>query len=118
MIGENYNRLSFIRGAYKQFRFKVPYPLQQLKTVKITFWQSNDANNADDPCIVKYKDDCAYDNVSGYIYVTLDQIETLSFKDDRNAYVQLRALPLSGSAFSSYITPITVYPTKDETILE
>ena len=118
MTGGSYNQLSFIRGTCKQFRFKMPYPLQQLTTIKITFWQHDDTKNEDDPLIVKYKEDCSYDYIDGYLYVTLDQRETLSFKDDRHAYVQLRALLVSGSAFSSYITPITVYPTKDETVLE
>lgn len=107
-----------IRGACQQFRFQTPYPLSQLKTVRITFWQIGDDGNDIEPIPTKIIDDCTENGTSGYIYVTLDQRETLAFKSDRLAYVQLRALPMAGCAFSSHIIPITVYPTKDETVLE
>ena len=37
-----------IRGACQQFKFKTPYTLDQLKTVRITFWQCD--NNGTEDC--------------------------------------------------------------------
>lgn len=107
-----------IRGACQQFRFRTPYPLEQLQTVRITFWQKDDSGNDVEPIPAKLKTDCTENGTPGFVYVTLDQRETLAFKSDRKAYVLLRALPIAGCAFSSRIKPITVYPTKDETVLE
>ena len=107
-----------IRGACEQFRFKTPYPLSQLKTVRITFWQLGDDGNDVEPIPTKLITDCTENGTPGYIYVTLDQRETLAFKSDRQAFVQFRGLPIAGGAFSSYVEPFAVYPTKDETILE
>ena len=110
--------ISMIRGSCQQFRFQSPYPLSQLKTIRITFWQIDDDGNDIEPIPAKLITDCTENGTPGYIYVTLHQRETLAFKSDRQAFVQFRALPMAGCAFSSHPTPITVYPTKDETILE
>lgn len=107
-----------IRGACQQFRFSTPYPLDQLQTVRITFWQKGDDGEDIEPIPTKLITDCTENGTPGFIYVTLNQRETLAFKSDRKAYVQFRALPTAGCAFSSRIIPITVYPTKDETVLE
>lgn len=107
-----------IRGTCQPFRFKTQYPLSQLQAVRITFWQTGDDGNDIEPIPTKLITDCTENDTPGYIYVTLNQRETLAFKSDRLAYVQFRGLPTNGRAFSSYIMPFTVYPTKDETILE
>ena len=36
-----------IRGACQQFKFKTPYTLDQLKTVRITFWQCDNNGTKD-----------------------------------------------------------------------
>ena len=107
-----------IRGACQQFRFSTPYPLSQLKTVRITFWQKDDNGNDVEPIPTKLITDCTENGTPGFVYVTLDQSESFAFKSDRKAYVQFRALTTTGYAFASHIIPITVYPTKDETVLE
>ena len=108
-----------IRGACQQFKFKTPYPLSQLKTVRITFWQPN--NDATKDCslpITKVITDCVEDANSQAINVTLNQVETLAFNTDKKAFVQFRALTNNGFAFASKIMPLTVYPVKDDTVLE
>lgn len=107
-----------IRGTCQQFRFKSPYPLEQLKTVRITFWQKDDNGYDVEPIPTKLIADCSENSTPGFIYTTLNQSETLAFKSDRKAYVQFRALTVTGYAFASHKIPITVYPTKDETVLE
>lgn len=106
-----------IRGACQQFKFKTPYTLDQLKTVRITFWQCD--NNGTKDCelpITKDENSCTQD-VQG-IGVTLSQVETLAFSATSKAYVQFRGLTNDGFAFASRIMPINVYPVKDETVLE
>ena len=107
-----------IRGTCQQFRFQTPYPLSQLKTVRITFWQVGDDGNDIELFPAKLITDCTENGTPGFVYVMLNQRETLAFQSDRLAYVQFRALPIAGCAFASHIIPITVYPTKDETVLE
>lgn len=106
-----------IRGACQQFKFKTPYTLDQLKTVRITFWQCD--NNGTEDCelpITKDENSCTQDAQG--IGVTLNQVETLSFSATSKAYVQFRGLTNDGFAFASRIMPINVYPVKDETVLE
>ena len=107
-----------IRGACQQFKFSSPYPLSQLQIVRITFWQEGDDGVDVEPIPPKLITDCTENGTPGSIYVTLDQRETLAFKSDRQAFVQFRALPIAGCAFSSLEIPFKVYPTKDETVLE
>lgn len=108
-----------IRGACQQFKFRIPYQLSQLKTVRITFWQPE--NEGTENCalpITKVLTDCVEDATSKVIYTTLNQVETLAFTEERKAFVQFRALTNDGFAFASKIKPITVYPVKDDTVLE
>lgn len=108
-----------IRGTCEQFKFKIPYRLSQLKTVRVTFWQPD--NEGTENCalpITKVLADCVEDATSKAIIVTLNQIETLAFQTDRKAFVQFRALTTDGFAFGSKEKPITVYPVKDDTVLE
>lgn len=108
-----------IRGTNQPFQFRVPYDLSEIKEVRIIFWQAD--NEGTKNCalpLIKTKDMCALDNSNRTINVTLNQIETLAFKTDSKAYVQLRAITTSGFVFGTRATPITVYPIKDETIME
>ena len=62
-----------IRGACQQFKFKTPYPLSQLKTVRITFWQPNNDGTKDCSLpITKVITDCVEDANSQAINVTLN----------------------------------------------
>jgi len=103
-----------IRATCQQFRFKLPYKKEDIKKVQITFWQE------DNPAlpITKGIEDCMGDPDSKELYVELDQVATAAFKTDRKAFVQLRGLTINDFVFGSRVMPITVYPVKDDTILE
>lgn len=115
-----------IRGACQQFRFKMPYNFEELKAIRITFWQENDNGDEDSVKITKEVLPSP-DTESGYdwvqyneklLWISLDQTETLQFSVDKKAYVQLRASTQDGFVFASHVQAISVYPTKDETIFE
>ena len=108
-----------IRATCQQFRFKLPYLLSQIKKVKITFWQEENNGTADCQLpITKSLAACIGDPDGKELCVTLNQVETLAFETDRKAFVQFRGLTNDGFAFGSKPMPITVYPVKDDTILE
>lgn len=103
-----------IRGTDQQFKFVTPYMCDEVKTVQITFWQPKNNNYT----IVKQLADCKYTQGQKVFYTTLDQIETLGFSAKYKAYVQFRGLTTDDVAFSSRVTPITVYPTINDQVLE
>ena len=115
-----------IRGTSQPFKFKMPYDFEELKTLRITFWQKDDNRNEDQVLIVKevlpsadpesLYDWAQYDGKE--VCVVLDQHETLQFSTDRKAYAQLKASTADGFVFASRIKPISVYPIKDEEIFE
>lgn len=107
-----------IRGTNQPFQFRVPYDLSEIDEVRITFWQED--NNGTEDCILpmtKTKNMCVLDEDSRTISVTLNQVETLAFKVDSKAYVQLRAITVDGFVFATREQPITVYPIKDDMIM-
>lgn len=105
-----------IRGACEQFKFKIPYTFDQLKSVEITFKQKQNDGNV--LIITKTLNDCiATHEKSNVVYTKLTQEETLQFATDTKAEVQWRALTTDNFPFSSLIKKITVYPTLSETIL-
>jgi hypothetical protein len=103
-----------IRGTCEQFRFKTPYRLSQIKTIRINFWQPGNENAE----IVKGLADCVEDATSKKLIVTLNQVETLAFNTDSKGFVQFRGLTNDGFAFGSKEKPFTVYPVRDDTVLE
>ena len=109
-----------IRGTCSQFKFNIPYTLDQIDTARVTFWQC-DYDGSEECALPITKtfsgNDWEEKSKDGVIYVTLNQIETLAFTTEKKAYVQFRALTVDGFAFASRIIPITVYPTKDETVM-
>lgn len=109
-----------IRGTNAQFKFRLPYNYSELEIVKITFWQTD--NYGPDPSrplpIIKILEQCSATDLPNEISVTLNQEETLRFEDDRKAYVQLRAKTRSGIPIASKERLITVYPVKDDSILD
>lgn len=108
-----------IRATCQQFRFKLPYTKEQVKKVRIIFWQEDNDGTEDCPLpIIKGIDDCGGDTNSKELCVTLNQVETAAFETDRKAFVQFRGLTTDDFAFGSKPMFITVYPVKDDTILE
>lgn len=109
-----------IRGTSAQFKFKIPYNINNISVVKIVFWQDNYYGPSESrPLpIIKSINQCIRDNVKNEILVSLDTEETLRFKDDRKAYVQLQAKTISGSTFGGKKELITVYPICDNSILD
>ena len=108
-----------IRGTCQEFRFKLPYYLSQVEKVRITFWQEE--NDGTDLCplpLQKTLDNCVVDADSKHLSVTLNQVETLAFVSDSRAFVELKGLTTDGFAFGMRPKPITVYPVKDDTVLE
>lgn len=108
---------TLIRGAYAQFKFKLPYEFDNLTTVEVTFQQKQSDGTTE--TITKNKTHC--ESVSGQpkvVYVTLDQSETLQFTADKKVQVQLRALTDDGIVFASHIKQVTIYPTLSTTELE
>ena len=109
-----------IRGTSAQFKFRLPYNYSELKSVKISFWQTDNAGPAADrPLpIVKVLDQCRPSNIANELCITLNQEETLRFMDDRKAYVQLRGSTVDGIQFASRQQTITVEPIYDDSILD
>ena len=109
-----------IRGTNAEYRFNLPYNFSDLDIVKITFWQ--DGNNgpaSDRPLpIVKILEQCCQGGTERQLSVTLNQEETLRFTDTRKAKVQLRASTKAGIPIASKEQLITVYPVKDDSILD
>lgn len=108
-----------IRGTSQPFQFNIQYESSEISEVRIIFWQLD--NDGTEDCILpltKTKEMCVFDDTNKTISVTLNQVETLAFNTDRKAYVQLKGITTDGFVFASRETPITVYPIKDETIME
>ena len=108
-----------IRGTTDTFKFKLPCSCEEIKTVKIVFWQDgNDGPSEERPLpIVKVIDNCLMDPSAKEIAVVLSQEETLRFSDKRKGKVQFRAYSNSGSCFASKQELFTVYPLRDDDVL-
>lgn len=108
-----------VRGTTAQFKFNLPYDYNDLKLVKITFWQpGNNGPASDRPLpIIKTLSQCSQSNVPSELLVSLTQEETLRFGDQRKAYVQLRAESKDGYVFASKQETLTVYPLYDDSVL-
>ena len=106
-----------IRGTTQQFRFKLPYNIDQIESVKITFWQNdNNGPSADRPLpIIKTLQHC--DSSNNELYITLNQEETLRFSDDKKAFAQIRIRTLQGFVAASKLKEIIVYPLHDDNTL-
>ena len=106
-----------IRGTTAQFKFKLPYALNELQWVTMQFWQpgNNGTENAPLP-IVKQKTDLSGD--SKELIVPLTSEETLRFTDKKKARVQLRAQHTNGTVFASHQEIVTVYPLIDDLVHE
>ena len=109
-----------IRGTTAPFKFKLPCKFSDLMAVKIIFWQNNnDGPSASRPLpIIKVLQQCSPTDISNELLVSLSQEETLRFKDDRKAYVQLFGKIPDAPVFGRKPYMITVYPTGDDSIME
>lgn len=104
-----------IRGTTAQFKFKLPYALEEIDNVTIKFWQPN--NPSDFLPIYKHKANCE-EREEKEIYVSLRPSETALFSDKYKAKLQLRAQPTVGAPFGSKEQIITVYPMPDDIIID
>lgn len=109
-----------IRGTTAPFKFKLPHNFSDLIAVKVIFWQdNNDGPSASRPLpIIKRLQQCSPTDISNELFVSLSQEETLRFKDDRKAYVQLFGKILDAPVFGRKPYMFTVYPTGDDSVME
>jgi hypothetical protein len=103
-----------IRGTTAQFKFKLPYSIEELDWIRIKFWQPK--NQHDLLPITKVKSNCEATNTQNEICVSLNATETSYFSDKYKAIVQLRAQPVGGTVFGSKQQMFTVYPMSDDII--
>lgn len=103
-----------IRGTTAQFKFKLPYKVEEVSVVTITFWQPG--NKDIYLPIKKTGGQCSASEDDPYsLCVSLTPSETMRFSDKMKAKVQLRA-EYNGVFFASRQQSITVYPINDEVI--
>lgn len=106
-----------IRGTTAQFKFKLPYPKEELLWATIKFWQQDNPN----PFlpITKKLEHCDAPANSKELYVSLTSDETFRFSEKRKAKVQIRAQHgPSGTIFGNHPQLITVYPMNDHILDE
>ena len=108
-----------IRGTAQPFRFKIPCNFNQLTEVTITFWQDNyyGIDKTRSLPIIKVLSQCKPGSTQKELIVVLNKEETLRFTDKRKAYVQILADYVGGLPFGNKPEIITVYPVRDEAIL-
>ena len=108
-----------IRGTTAQFKFKVPYPKNELQWVTMKFWQPGNNGTPEAPLpIIKKKTHCGGADDSTDLYVSLTSEETLRFTTKFKAKVQLRAQHNSGLIFASKEESVPVYPLSDDLVQE
>ena len=106
-----------IRGTTAQFKFKLPYPKDELAWVTIKFWQPGNLDNR--LPITKQLTNCSTTENPNEVCVSLLASETALFSDKYKAKLQLRAQHSdSGTTFGSHPQLVTVYPMHDEIIEE
>ena len=102
-----------IKGTTAQFKFKIPYPINELQWVTIKFWQPGNDDTVGLP-IIKQKMHCDAEDNSKELCVSLTAIETLRFSTKLKARVQLRAQHISGLVFGNKEKLVPVYPLDDD----
>lgn len=118
-----------IRGTTAGFKFNLPYPLNKLARVTVTFWQEGYKGTEYHPLpIIKEFTNFPESDDSTQLTVTLTASETKRFTDKLKARVQLvartRAIvdgetddELEPSVrFASRVSLITVHPINDDII--
>ena len=103
-----------IRGTTACFRFKLPYVVEQIRSVTITFWQTNNTGTVDAPLpIVKTLMSCSFTNNPREISVTLNPHETARFSSRFKGQVQFEGETIDGVKFGGKPTLFSVYPNKN-----
>lgn len=106
-----------IRGTTAQFKFKMPYTLNELEWINVNFWQPNNPNTLAQ--IKKTKNDCNTTSNIKEIVVSLTAEETARFSDKYKARMQLRARHTqTGAVFGIKPQTITVYPMADDIAID
>ena len=99
-----------IRGMGQQFKFTLPhnsqYNFHRVSDVTVVFWQDDIPENE----IVKNLYDCTVGEYGTILYATLNEADSLKFKTDRKAYVQMKAHMADGTPFGTKAREFTVYP--------
>lgn len=102
-----------IRGTTAQFKFKVPYPKDELEWIHIHFWQEHNP----DPLaqITKFKEDCYTIGTDLDLAVALTPEETMLFSDKYKVKVHFRVKHAdTGDILEIDQRTITVYPIADQ----
>ena len=108
-----------IRGTTAQFKFKLPYTLDDLQWVIMQFWQPENNGSSTAPLpIIKKKEKPELSGDSKELLVSLTCEQTLRFTDKLKARVQLRAQHINGTVFASHQELVTVYPLPDDLVNE
>lgn len=105
-----------IRGTTAQYKFKLPYPKDELLWVTIKFWQKN--NTSSELSIIKELSQCSGADNSTDLCVSLTEDETARFSDQIKASVQMRGCNKAGTVFGSKPKILTVYPMSDDILDE
>ena len=106
-----------IRGTTAQFKFKLPYPKEELLWTTIKFWQPNNLSSL--LPITKKLEHCEASDNPMELCVSLTAEETMRFSEKYKAKLQLRAQHgASGTVFGNRPQLITVYPMNDEILNE
>lgn len=109
-----------IRGTNAEYRFDLSCEFDDLKQVRVTFWQDGNygpAENRPLP-IIKVLAQCRPGNNSKQLSVVLNREETLRFSEIRKAYVQFWGETLDGTPIASFEKQFTVYPIADDSVLD
>jgi hypothetical protein len=108
-----------IRGTTAQFKFNLPYPLKDITSAEVNFWQKADGVVDGKTILVTRNLMCSGsgDPLKREVYVLLTQEETLRFSEKKHGYVQFRGVAADGSVFASKQEDFIVYPfCKDDPI--
>ena len=106
-----------IRGTTAKYKFKLPYPKEELVWVTIKFWQPGNLSKL--LPITRKLEHCDAPDDSMELYVSLTADETMRFSEKYKAVMQLRAQHSnSGTIFGSRKKLITVYSMNDDILEE
>lgn len=104
-----------VRGTTAAFKFKLPYPKEELTWLTVKFWQPD--NPSDLLPITKVLEHCDVADSPCELCVSLTAEETARFSDKYKAKMQIRSQhTASGTVFGCKPRIITVYPMRDDII--
>lgn len=106
-----------IRGTTAQFKFKLPFPKEELYWVTIKFWQPG--NPSPYLPITRKLEHCDTPNDSTELHVSLTAEETQRFSEKYKAKVQIRGQhTASGTVFGNRPQLLTIYSMNDDILEE